>query len=102
MSRTVALPSPSTMILSGLALAAAPLTGAAVADDGIRPDATMLKFPDVSDDYIVFVYANDIWRVPRDGGTAVSLASPPGVELFPRFSCPVCPRNRWCTRRFWR
>ncbi len=52
----------------------------------IRPDATMMRFPDVSSDYIVFVYANDIWRVPREGGMAVKLASPPGEEQFPRFS----------------
>ena len=58
----------------------------AVADNGIRPDATMLQFSDVSDEHIVFVYSNDIWRVPRAGGVAVKLASPPGRELFPRFS----------------
>ncbi|MCA9295720.1 MAG: PD40 domain-containing protein, partial [Phycisphaerales bacterium] len=33
-----------------------------------------------------FVYANDLWLVDRAGGTALPLASPPGVETFPRFS----------------
>jgi len=54
--------------------------------EGIRPDATMLRFPDVSKTHIVFSYANDLWLVPRIGGTAQKLASPPGQVLFPRFS----------------
>lgn len=53
---------------------------------GLQPDATMLQFPDVSTNTIVFVYANNIWTVPVTGGTATQLASPPGSELFPRFS----------------
>jgi tricorn protease-like protein/C-terminal processing protease CtpA/Prc len=52
----------------------------------IRPDATMLQYPDVSQDSIVFVYANDLWKVPREGGAAMRIASPPGPESFPRFS----------------
>lgn len=51
-----------------------------------QPPAGMLRFPDVSATRIVFTYANDLWLVPRDGGTAIPLASPPGLELFPRFS----------------
>ncbi len=46
----------------------------------------MLRYPDVSKDSIVFVYANDLWTVPRSGGTASPLASPAGQELYPRFS----------------
>jgi tricorn protease len=60
------------------------LTPAAFAD--VKPHAGMLRYPDVSKDDIVFVYANDIWIVPRTGGTALPLASPPGQEQFPRFS----------------
>lgn len=52
----------------------------------IRPDATLLQFPDVSKTHIVFAYANDLWLVPREGGTARKVASPPGAEVFPRFS----------------
>lgn len=51
-----------------------------------NPDARMLRYPDVSKDSIVFSYANDLWIVSRDGGTARPLASPAGVEYFPRFS----------------
>jgi tricorn protease len=46
----------------------------------------MLRYPDVSKTHIVFAYANDLWLVPRDGGVAAPLASPPGGEGFPKFS----------------
>ena len=47
---------------------------------------SMYRYPDISDDEIVFVYANDLWRVPIEGGTALPLASPEGTEGMPRFS----------------
>lgn len=50
------------------------------------PHAGMMRFPDVSKDSIVFVYANDLWIVSRDGGMARPLASPAGPEMMPRFS----------------
>lgn len=50
------------------------------------PDALMLRFPDVSADKIVFVYAGDLWTVPKKGGLARKLSSPKGLELFPKFS----------------
>src|SRR5881398_953340 len=49
-------------------------------------DAGLFRFPVVSKDQIVFSYANDIWVMPKDGGTAVKLSSPPGVESYPKFS----------------
>lgn len=52
----------------------------------VQPHAGMLRYPDVSQSHIVFSYANDLWLVARSGGTAIPLASPPGQELFPRFS----------------
>jgi tricorn protease len=52
----------------------------------VRPHAGMLRYPDVSATHIVFSYANDLWIVPRAGGVAQPLASPPGQETFPRFS----------------
>ncbi len=50
------------------------------------PHAGMLRYPDISKTEIVFVYANDIWIAPREGGLARPLASPPGQELFPKFN----------------
>ncbi len=46
----------------------------------------MLRYPDVSATHIAFVYADDLWLVPREGGLATPLASPPGSEGLPRFS----------------
>ena len=46
----------------------------------------MLRYPDISADRIVFVYANGIWSVPISGGVAQPVADPPGFESFPRFS----------------
>ncbi len=51
-----------------------------------RPHAGMLRCPDVSATHIVFAYAGDLWLVPREGGMALPLASPPGSKSFPRFS----------------
>jgi tricorn protease len=49
-------------------------------------DAGLFRYPDVSQSQIVFTYANDLWVVPKEGGTAIKLSSPPGVEVFPKFS----------------
>lgn len=49
-------------------------------------DARMFRFPDVSATHITFVYAGDIWVVPKEGGLAHRLSSPTGEETFPRFS----------------
>jgi tricorn protease len=78
---------PSTR--GALAVLFAALAGSAVAPGAfadISPAAGMLRYPDVSREHIVFVYAGDIWLAPRTGGTATPLASPPGQEMFPKFS----------------
>ena len=49
-------------------------------------DARLFRYAAVSARQIAFVYAGDIWIVPRTGGTAVRLSSPLGEESFPRFS----------------
>ncbi|HMJ47637.1 MAG TPA: hypothetical protein VK498_09915, partial [Ferruginibacter sp.] len=46
----------------------------------------LFLYPDVSKTQIVFTYANDIWIIPKEGGTANKLSSPAGVEIFPKFS----------------
>lgn len=70
-------------VASIVALAA----GAAVSVHAdVTPSAGMVRYPDVGKSQIVFVYAGDLWLVPRAGGVATRLASPPGQEAFPRFS----------------
>ncbi|MFN0134176.1 MAG: PDZ domain-containing protein [Phycisphaerales bacterium] len=59
---------------------------AASARADVTPLAGMVRYPDVGKSQIVFVYAGDLWLVPRAGGVATRLASPPGQEAFPRFS----------------
>jgi len=49
-------------------------------------NARMFRAPDVSSSMITFVYAGDIWIVPKTGGTATKLSSPDGEEQFPKFS----------------
>ncbi|HPG10703.1 MAG TPA: PDZ domain-containing protein [Chitinophagaceae bacterium] len=49
-------------------------------------DAGLFRYPDVSKTQIVFTYANDIWVIPKEGGTAIKLSSPAGVEVYPKFS----------------
>lgn len=49
-------------------------------------DAGLFRYPDVSANQIVFTYANDLWLVSKEGGTAIKVSSPAGVESFPKFS----------------
>ncbi|MHA4808084.1 S41 family peptidase [Flavitalea flava] len=49
-------------------------------------NAALFRYPDVSQTQIVFTYANDLWIVPKEGGKAIHLSSPAGVEVFPKFS----------------
>ncbi|MFQ5787824.1 MAG: peptidase S41, partial [Thermodesulfobacteriota bacterium] len=64
----------------------ASLLTASLAVDKQSPDARMLRFPDVSAENIVFVYAGDLWIVPKEGGLARKLSSAKGHEIFPKFS----------------
>ncbi len=70
------------MSISAIALA---LAAQATAAD-FAPHGQMIRNPDISSTHIVFSYADDLWLVPREGGKATPLASPPGAESNPRFS----------------
>jgi len=73
---------------AAVVVAAAGLSVAVVAPAVAQttPDGAMVRYPDVSQNSIVFVYANDLWVVDKAGGLARPLASPPGVEISPKFS----------------
>lgn len=64
------------------------LIGACIASGTLMAqiDAGLFRFPDVSQTQIVFTYANDLWVMPKEGGTAIKLSSPAGVESYPKFS----------------
>ena len=49
-------------------------------------NARLFQQPDVSATHITFVYAGDVWTVPKTGGTATRISSPAGLESFPKFS----------------
>src|ERR1022692_145121 len=51
----------------------------------------LMRYPDVSRDQVVFVYAGDLWTTARDGGIARRLTSHPGDEIHPKFS----PDGKW-------
>ena len=48
--------------------------------------AKLMRYLDVSDTHITFVYGGDIWIVAKSGGTATQLTHSPGEESYPRFS----------------
>ena len=54
-------------------------------------DARMMRFPDINNNLVAFVYAGDIWTVPANGGEARRLTSHEGFELFPKIS----PDGKW-------
>ncbi|UCF18263.1 MAG: PD40 domain-containing protein [Gemmatimonadota bacterium] len=76
-------PRSTVFVVLGL-IAVAPQPGAA---QGTR----LLRDPDVGSERIVFVHANDLWLVGRDGGDALRLTSGDGAETDPAFS----PDGRW-------
>lgn len=51
-----------------------------------QTEARLFRMPDVSATQIAFVYGDDVWVAPKQGGTAVKLSSPDGSEMYPRFS----------------
>jgi tricorn protease len=57
------------------------LISSAYADSG-----QLLRDPAMNRTHIVFSYAGDLWRVPREGGNAERLTSAPGTEREPMFS----------------
>src|SRR5207244_13517274 len=46
----------------------------------------LLQKPALSRTQIIFVYAGDLWSVPREGGDAKRLTTGPGVETDRMFS----------------
>jgi len=46
----------------------------------------LLRQPTVSNDAVVFVYANDLWKASLNGGPAIRLTSNEGYESLPHFS----------------
>jgi len=67
------------------------LLGAAAAAQAQQSDRTLMRYPTLHGDTIVFVAHDNLWSVPRTGGVASRLTSDPGTDVLPRFS----PDGRW-------
>jgi len=55
------------------------------------PETRLMRFPDIWNDQVVFVYAEDLWVSSTKGGPARRLTAHPGDELYPKFS----PDGKW-------
>jgi len=49
-------------------------------------NAKLMRYVDVSETQITFVYGGDIWIMPKAGGQAVQMTHSPGEESYPKFS----------------
>jgi tricorn protease len=58
----------------------------AIAQAAIADDTRLLRFPDIHEDRVVFVYAGDLYTASSSGGAAVALTTHEGLEQFPKFS----------------
>jgi len=56
-----------------------------------QSEARLLRFPDINNNLIAFVYAGDIWTVDANGSNAKRITSHDGLELFPKIS----PDGKW-------
>ncbi|QGY42602.1 acetyl-CoA synthetase [Maribellus comscasis] len=54
-------------------------------------DSRLMRYPDINNNLIAFVYAGDVWTVDAGGGNAKHLTSHEGMELFPKIS----PDGEW-------
>ncbi len=74
------------MIKQALATAVLLLIVAGSGRPGFAQDSTLFQQPTVNGTHIVFVYAGDLWIVPREGGDAQRLTTGVGEETDPYFS----------------
>ncbi len=49
-------------------------------------NAKLMRYVDVSETQVTFVYGGDIWIMPKAGGQAVQVTHSPGEESYPKFS----------------
>jgi len=67
------------------------LISAALAARAQAPAQTLMRYPTLSDQTVVFVAHDNLWAAARGGGAATRLTANPGRDLMPRFS----PDGRW-------
>jgi len=52
----------------------------------LQAESHLMRFADVSDEYIVFTYENDLWLAPVQGGEAWRITRAEGREIYAKFS----------------
>ena len=67
------------------------LTTAALTARAEPAAQTLVRYPTLHGNTVVFVAHDNLWSVARSGGTATRLTADPGRDLMPRFS----PDGRW-------
>ncbi|HJS90306.1 MAG TPA: PDZ domain-containing protein [Steroidobacteraceae bacterium] len=76
----------------GCRLGVLALLAAVAANAQAQPsDHTLMRYPTLHGDTIVFVAHDNLWSVPRSGGVASRLTTDPGNDVLPRFS----PDGKW-------
>lgn len=79
------------MLSSRTWIALAMLAFACLAVAQETPEGRLMRFPDIHNDRIAFMYGGDLWLVSSTGGVARRITTYPGRELFPKFS----PDGKW-------
>src|SRR5271170_6318601 len=64
---------------------------AAFAARAESPGRTLMRYPTLYGNTVVFVAHDNLWSVPRAGGEASRLTADEGRDVMPRFS----PDGRW-------
>jgi tricorn protease len=72
-------------------IGAVALTALAVTARAESSGRALMRFPTLYGNTVVFVAHENLWSVPRTGGTAARLTADPGRDVMPRFS----PDGRW-------
>ena len=62
-----------------------------ISNQAFSQGTQLLRQPTISTESIVFVYANDLWKVDRSGGEAIRMTTNEGYESLPHFS----PDEKW-------
>jgi len=78
--------SASALVVLGAGLAAPPGFGSPPARTAAQDVLTLMRFPDIHDQTVVFAAAGDLWLASIGGGPARQLTNAPGLEYFPKFS----------------
>ena len=81
MRKSIAL-APKLLLTAAAALAAA----STIRADDAPAETRLMRFPATNGREIVFSYADQLYTVPAEGGSARRLTNGPGYAVFPRFS----------------